>query len=479
MNHLNELTISACHQGLVAKQFSATELAQSCFDQIDKTDSKLKAFISLAKDSALRKAKAVDKKISQGDSLNPLSGIPYAAKDIFCTRGLKTTAGSKILADYFPPYESTTTQRLFDQDAILIGKTNLDEFAMGSSTENSGFFPTKNPLDPSRVPGGSSGGSAAALAAHQAIFSLGTDTGGSIRQPASFCGVVGLKPTYGRTSRYGVISMASSLDTIGCLTKNVADAALVLSAIAGHDKLDSTSSNLVLDNYPQAINQDIKGLSVGLPQEYFNHPGLDDKLRSVIQAAVKKIEQLTGQAVREIKLPHSDYALAAYYIIMPSEVSSNLARYDGIKYGLSVQAQDLLGTYLKSRAQGFGDEAKRRIMLGTYSLSEGYYDAYYKKALQARTLIKQDFEQAFEQVDLILTPTTPSPAFKLGEKINDPLEMYLEDIFTVPVNLAGLPAISVPAGTVDNLPVGLQLIGSWFDEQTILKAAHNLEKIIN
>ncbi len=477
MSNLNQLTITKAHQGLINKEFSSVELTQSCLDQINKTDKDIHAFITLTQKESLNQAKKVDQKINQGDKIVPLSGIPYAAKDIFCTQGIKTTAASKILADYIPPYESTTTQRLLDQDAVLIGKTNLDEFAMGASTENSAFFPTKNPHDPARVPGGSSGGSAAALAANQAIFSLGTDTGGSIRQPAAFCGLVGLKPTYGRTSRYGVISMASSLDTIGCFAKNIEDTALILQSIAGHDESDSTTSNIALDNYLTAIKKDIKGLTIGIPKQYFNNPALDNKVKELIKQAVKKIAQLTNNSVQEIDLPHVDYALAAYYIIMPSEVSSNLARYDGIKYGLSSKAKDLLHTYLTSRAQGFGAEVKRRIILGTYSLSAGYYDAYYKKALQVRTLIKQDFTQAFKQVDILLGPTTPGPAFKIGDKVDDPLQMYLEDIFTVPMNLAGLPALSLPVGQIDNLPIGMQIIGKWFDEKTILRLGYNYQQV--
>jgi aspartyl-tRNA(Asn)/glutamyl-tRNA(Gln) amidotransferase subunit A len=477
MSKLNELTISQAHQGLKNKEFSSLELTTSCLEHIKKTDKNIKAFISLREEEALKSAKQVDQKTNRGDSISQLAGIPYAAKDIFCTLGTPTTAGSKILKDYIPPFESTTTQRLLAQDAILIGKTNLDEFAMGSSTENSGFFPTKNPHDLTRVPGGSSGGSAAAVAAHQSIYALGTDTGGSIRQPAALCGTVGLKPTYGRTSRYGVVAFASSLDTIGHLTKTVEDAAIVLDAIAGHDERDSTSSNLALDNYSKEILKSVKGLKIGIPKEYFERQGLDEEVKKSIEQAIQKIEELCGQPVVQISLPHTDYALACYYIIMPAEASSNLARYDSIKYGFSLKAKDLLTTYLETRAEGFGEEVKRRIILGTYALSHGYYDAYYKKALQVRTLIKKDFMLNFKKVDIILAPTTPSAAFKLGEKIDSPLQMYLSDIYTIPVNLAGLPALSIPVGkTKDNLPIGLQIIGRWFDEKTILRLGYNYEK---
>ena len=485
---LKELTIKKAHQALKNKEFSSAELIKACLDEIKKTDKDIRAFITVTEKQALAKAKEVDGKIAAGDSIGQLAGIPYAAKDIFCTQSIKTTAGSRILENFtlsqrsknlcegfIAPYESTTTARLLAEDAVLIGKTNLDEFAMGSSTENSGFFPTKNPYDLERVPGGSSGGSAAALAANHCLFSLGTDTGGSIRQPAAFCGTVGVKPTYGRTSRYGVVSMASSLDTIGHFAKTIEDAAIILQAIAGRDKYDSTTSNIALDNYAQAITKDIRGLKIGIPKEYFNAQGFDPQVKSTVEKAIRKIEDLTATPAEEISLPHTSYALAAYYIIMPAEASSNLSRYDGIKYGLRQKGENLLQSYLHTRARGFGTEVKRRIILGTYILSHGYYDAYYKKALQARTLIKQDFQKAFQQVDIILAPTTPTTAFKLGEKINDPMQMYLSDIFTLPINLAGLPAISIPCGQINNLPVGFQIIGKQFDEQTILKVGYNYQ----
>lgn len=478
MPELNKLNIIQAHQGLISKQFSSTELTKSCLDEINKSDKNINAFITVTLEQALEKAKKVDEKISQGDSISQLAGIPYAAKDIFCVANIKTTAGSKILENFIAPYESTTTARLKNQDAVLVGKTNLDEFAMGSSTENSGFFPTRNPHDLERVPGGSSGGSAAALAANHCLYSLGTDTGGSIRQPAALCGVVGVKPTYGRTSRYGVISMASSLDTIGYFAKNIEDAAIILQAIAGHDEKESTSANIALDHYSEEIKKDIKGLRIGIPKEYFELEGLDSGVKKIIKKAIKKIEEITGSSAQEISLPHADYALACYYIIMPAEVSSNLARYDGIKYGLSEKSQDLLASYLKTRAQGFGAEVKRRIMLGTYTLSHGYYDAYYKKALAVRTLVKKDFDQAFKLVDVILAPVTPTTSFKLGEKISDPLQMYAFDVFTIPASLAGLPALSLPCGQIGHLPVGLQIIGQQFDEKTILRAGYYFEQTI-
>jgi len=476
MSKLNQLTIIKAHQGLISKQFSSTELTKSCLDEINKSDENINAFITVTAEQALTKAKEVDQKIAQGDSISDLAGIPYAAKDIFCTQGIKTTAGSKILENFIAPYESTTTARLKSKDGVLVGKTNLDEFAMGSSTENSGFSPTRNPHDLERVPGGSSGGSAAALAANHCLYALGTDTGGSIRQPAALCGVVGVKPTYGRTSRYGVISMASSLDTIGYFAKNIEDAAIILQAIAGRDEKESTSSNIVLDHYSEEIKKDIKGLKIGIPKEYFELEGLEPEVKKIIAKAIKKIEEITGISAREISLPHTDYALACYYIIMPAEVSSNLARYDGIKYGLSEKSQDLLASYLKTRAKGFGAEVKRRIVLGTYILSHGYYEAYYKKALAVRTLVKKDFDQAFKLIDVILAPVTPTTAFKLGEKISDPLQMYAFDIFTIPASLAGLPALSLPCGRIGQLPVGLQIIGQQADEKTILRLAHHYEQ---
>jgi aspartyl-tRNA(Asn)/glutamyl-tRNA(Gln) amidotransferase subunit A len=473
---LNELTISQANEGLKNKEFSAKELTKACLDRIDETESKLNAFITLNKESALAKAEEVDKK---GDFSNPLTGIPVGIKDLFCTADIKTTAASKILENYTPPYSATSVEKL-GEGAVILGKNNLDEFACGSSTESSYFGASKNPWDIDRVPGGSSGGSSAAVAAAQCLYSLGTDTGGSIRQPASLCGIVGIKPTYGRVSRYGVMAMASSLDQVGPLTKTVEDSALVLEAIAGTDRKDSTTVNQPIPKYSQEIKKDIKGLKIGIPKEYFVE-GINPAVEKSVRDAIKQFETL-GAEIQEISLPHSKYGLAIYYVIMPSELSSNLARYDGIRYGSAVVGKDLLDSYLQTRGQGFGAEIRRRIMLGTYALSAGYYDAYYLKAQKVRTLVSQDFKNAFENVDCIITPTSPTVAFKMGEKVDDPLTMYLSDIFTIGVNIAGVPAMSIPCGFAkpDNgeteMPVGLQLIGKHFDEATILKAAYNYEQ---
>lgn len=475
--NLNELTIKQAHEGLKKKDFSCVELSKACLDQIKKTDGKLKAFITVTKEEALAKAKQIDE---AGNFDHPLTGIPVGIKDLFCTENIKTTAASKILENYIPPYSSSTIKKLEDQNSVMVGKTNMDEFACGSSTETSYFGDTKNPWDLQRVPGGSSGGSASCVAAQQSIYSLGTDTGGSIRQPAALSGVVGLKPTYGRVSRYGVIAMASSLDQVGPITKTVEDAAVVLEQIAGSDKNDSTTVPVDVPKYSELIKQDIKGVKIGIPKEYFIE-GVSSGVKSSVQEAIKKLEELGAETV-EVSLPHTSYGLAVYYIIMPSELSSNLARYDGIRYGSPEPADNLLEHYLNTRAKGFGPEVRRRIMFGTYSLSSGYYDAYYLKAQKVRTLIKQEFEKVFEQVDCLVTPTTPTPAFKLGEKVDDPLQMYLSDIFTVTANIAGIPAISVPCGFVKpkdgdkELPVGLQIMGKQFDESTILRVAHNYEQ---
>ncbi len=473
---LNKLTLLQAFEGLRNKDFSSRELTKDCFKQIEAHDDKIKSFITLNKDEALKQAKAADEKIRSGDKLPPLTGIPVAIKDIFCTRGLKSTSASKILADYVPPYDATAVKKIRESGGVILGKTNLDEFAMGSSTENSGFFTTRNPWDLERVPGGSSGGSAAALAADMCIYSLGTDTGGSIRHPASFCGVSGLKVTYGRVSRYGVMAMASSLDTIGPFGKTAEDIALILQNIAGRDPKDSTTPDEPVDDYLKEIKQDIKGLKIGLPKEYFIG-GLDDGVRERVLAVAKKFEEL-GAEVIDIDLPHTDLALAAYYIICPSEISSNMARYDGIKYGLSDrEGNNLMDIYLNNRADGFGAEVKRRIMIGTYALSAGYYDAYYKQALKIRTLVRRDFDEAFKKVDAILTPVAPTPAFKIGENINDPLKMYLGDIFTIPASLAGICGLSAPAGLVDGLPVGIQLLGKRFAEKTILRLGHQYQQV--
>ncbi|MFA6422045.1 MAG: Asp-tRNA(Asn)/Glu-tRNA(Gln) amidotransferase subunit GatA [Candidatus Buchananbacteria bacterium] len=472
---LNELTLLESFEGLRDKKFSSEELTKACFDQIEKHEDKIKAFVTLDKDGALLQAKKVDEKIKNGESLSPLAGIPVSVKDLLCTTGVRTTAASKILENYIPPFDATVVKILKDNDSVIVGKTNLDEFAMGGSTENSAFFTTHNPWDLDRVPGGTSGGSTASIAADESIFSIGTDTGGSIRQPASFCGVTGLKVSYGRVSRYGVVADASSLDTIGPIGKSVEDVALILKYIAGRDPKDSTTPPIDVDDYLSEIKKDINGLKIGLPKEYFIE-GMDEGVRTSILEALKKFEEL-GAEILDISLPMTDFALASYYVIQPAEVSSNLAKYDGIKYGLSKRDGDLLNIYLQSRAEGFGQEAKRRIMIGTYALSAGYYDAYYKKAMKVRTLVKKDFDDAFEKVDVILTPVAPTTAYKIGEKISDPLKMYLEDVFTVPASLAGICGLSIPAGMANGLPVGMQILGKRFDEKTILRAGHQFQQI--
>lgn len=471
---LNELTIKSAHNGLSKKKFSCVEITKACLDEIKKVDEKLNAFITVTEEEAIKEAQKIDEKIKNGEKIKILEGVPCSLKDVFCAKGIKTTAASKILENYVPPFDATAVAKLKECGAVIVGKTNTDEFTQGGSTETSYFGVTKNPYDKERVAGGSSGGSAAAVAVNQCIYSLGTDTGGSIRQPAGFCGVVGLKPTYGRISRYGVMSMASSLDTIGTITKTVEDAAIILKELAGRDKNDATTSRTEVDDYPELIKQiDIKNLKIGIPKEYFIE-GIDDEVKKTTEDSIKKLEKL-GAEIIDISLPNTKYAIAVYYIITPSEVSSNMARYDGIRYGYrNENNKNLIEQYFKTRAQGFGDEVKRRIMIGTYALSAGYYDAYYGKAQKVRTLIKQDFTDAFKKVDIIITPTSPTPAFKIGENTQDPLKMYLADIFTVSMNLAGVPAISLPAGKTKNgLPVGIQLIGKHFDEKTILSAGHH------
>lgn len=473
---LKNLTIKQANEGLKKKDFSAVDLAKAFLEQIEKTNDTLNSFVTISKAEALKKAEQADK---AGDFSLPLTGIPVAIKDMFCTNGIRTTASSKILENYTPPYSATSVRVIEDQNGVIVGKTNLDEFACGSSTETSYFGQTKNPWDLERVPGGSSGGSVAAVAANQAIYALGTDTGGSIRQPAALSGVTGIKPTYGRVSRYGVVAMASSLDQVGPITKTAEDAAIVLQQIAGQDKKDSTTVPVVVPDYLSEIQKNIKGLRIGIPKEYFI-PGVDPLVEKTVKEAISKLEEL-GATVHEVSLPHTAYGVAVYYIIMPSELSSNLARYDGIRYGSPVKAADLLNHYLETRAKGFGDEIRRRIMIGTYALSAGYFDAYYLKAQKVRTLIKQDFDKVFDQVDVIATPTTTTVAFKLGEKTDDPLAMYLNDIFTVTANIAGIPGISIPCGFAKpkdgdkDLPVGLQILGKQFDESTILRVAHNYQ----
>ncbi len=473
---LYRLTISEVRDLLDRREVSVQDLLRSIYGRIHLVEDKVKAFVTRTGDLAFQMADEVQRKIEQSkQKTQSLLGVPLAIKDNICTKGTLTTCSSKILSDFLPPYESTVTSRLSEQGYILIGKTNMDEFAMGSSTENSGFHVTRNPWDLERIPGGSSGGSAAAVAADECIAALGSDTGGSIRQPAAFCGVVGLKPTYGRVSRYGLVAFASSLDQIGTLTKNVQDTALLMNIISGHDPLDSTSAPLSVPDFTLALGQDIKGIKLGVPKEYFIE-GTEKEVEASVKDAIRKLEDL-GAIPVEISLPHTDYAIATYYILATSEASSNLARYDGVKYGFRAEGKDLLDMYSNTRAQGFGAEIKRRIMLGTYALSSGYYEAYYKKAQQVRTLIKQDFERAFKEVDVIITPTSPTVAFKMGEKSADPLQMYLSDIFTISVNLAGVPGISIPCGfTTENLPIGLQLIGKHFDEDSLLKIAYAYEQ---
>ncbi len=471
---LSGLDIKTLHEMLKKKEIIPLDIVESVFKRIDSVEDKIRAYITLNHERALTDAKDALQRIEKGE-ITPITGIPVAIKDNICTKGIKTTCASRILENFIPPYESTVTMRLKEAGYILTGKTNMDEFAMGSSTENSAFFTTKNPWDPGRVPGGSSGGSAAAVAADECIASLGSDTGGSIRQPAAFCGVVGLKPTYGRVSRYGLVAFASSLDQIGPITKTVWDAAIMMNIISGNDPYDSTSAPYPVKDFTENLDKDIKGLRIGLPQEYFIE-GLDKEVKERVLDAVKRLESL-GAIIEKVSLPHTGYAVATYYILATSEASSNLARYDGVKYGLRVKGDDLIDMYMKTRSNGFGDEVKRRIMLGTYALSSGYYEAYYRKAQQVRTLIKRDFEDAFKKVDVCITPTTPTPPFRIGEKIDDPLQMYLSDIFTISVNLAGVPAISIPCGfTSDGLPVGLQIIGRHFDEETILRVAYNYEQ---
>jgi aspartyl-tRNA(Asn)/glutamyl-tRNA(Gln) amidotransferase subunit A len=456
------------------REILVRDVLDDVYGRIDAVEAKVKAFITVTRDEAYRLAEQAQESIV-ANRMSVLSGIPVAVKDNMCTKGILTTCASKILHNFIPPYESTVTAKLKGQLYVLVGKTNLDEFAMGSSTENSGFHTSRNPWNLEYVPGGSSGGSAAAVAAGECIAAIGSDTGGSIRQPASLCGVVGLKPTYGRVSRFGLVAFASSLDQIGPITRDVSDAAAMLTVIAGHDPLDSTSVPVDTPDYADALGKEINGLRIGIPKEFFIE-GIDKDVAEAVNNAIKQLESLGATPV-EVSLPHTGYATAAYYILATSEASSNLARYDGVKYGFREQGRDLIDMYMNTRAKGFGPEVKRRIMLGTYALSSGYYDAYYKKAQQVRTLIKNDFDNAFKEADVIITPTSPSPAFKVGEKAQDPLQMYLSDIFTISVNLAGVPGISIPCGfTKENLPVGLQIIGKHFDEETLLKTAYAYEQ---
>ena len=473
------LTIKEASELIKSKKLSPVELTNSLIDRIESKDDKLNSYITVLSDKALESAGQAEKEISSGNYLGPLHGIPLGLKDIFITKDITTTCGSKMLENFVPPYDATVTTKLMDAGAVILGKNNMDEFAMGSSTETSYFGPTANPWDIARVPGGSSGGSASATAASLCLASVGTDTGGSIRQPASLCGVVGMKPTYGRVSRFGMIAFASSLDQAGPITKTVEDTAIILNAIAGPDPRDSTCVNIEVPDYTQALKDDLSGLKIGIPKEYFVE-GMDNDVEEASKKAISEIENLGAQIV-EISLPHTEYAVLTYYIIAPSEASSNLARYDGVKYGYRAEgAESLRDMYFKTRAQGFGEEVKRRIMLGTYALSSGYYDAYYLKAQKVRTLIKKDFDQAFEKVDAIVAPTTPEVAFKIGEKTQDPIKMYLSDVLTIPCNIAGLPGISVPCGySTDGLPIGIQVLGKPFDEETVIHVAHAYEHNTN
>jgi aspartyl-tRNA(Asn)/glutamyl-tRNA(Gln) amidotransferase subunit A len=470
------ITIGEAGDLIKKKEISPLELTESVLDRITKLDGALNTYITVMGEKALEAARAAEEEISSGGYRGPHHGIPLGLKDIFVMRGLPATCGSKILENFFPPYDATVTKKLLDAGAVIVGKNNMDEFAMGSSTETSYFGPTRNPWDTERVPGGSSGGSAAATAGSLCLGSIGTDTGGSIRQPASFCGVVGMKPTYGRVSRFGMIAFASSLDQAGPITKTVEDSALILNAISGHDRRDSTCVNAPVPDYTLSLKDDVKGIKIGIPREYFIK-GMDREVEEAAKKAIALVEDLGGEII-EISLPHTEYAVVTYYIIAPSEASSNLARYDGVKYGYrTANSETLRDMYFKTRAEGFGNEVKRRIMLGTYALSAGYYDAYYLKAQRVRTLIKRDFEEAFKKVDVIMAPTAPETAFRLGEKTDDPIKMYLSDVLTIPCNIAGIPGISVPCGfSSDGLPIGMQVLGKPFDEETVLHAAYAYEQ---
>ena len=472
---LYTLTIHEAHEKLKNKAFSALELTRAILKRIEAVEPQIKAYITVTAEQALKAAGHADKMITSGD-ITPLTGIPLAIKDVLCTEGIATTCGSKILSNFVPVYDATVIRKLKKAGAITLGKANMDEFAMGSSTENSAFGPSRNPWDLNAIPGGSSGGSAAAVAADECIASLGTDTGGSIRQPASCCGVVGLKPTYGRVSRFGLIAFGSSLDQVGPLTKDVRDAALLMNVLAGYDPQDSTSVNKEVPDYTTFLKPDLKGLTIGVPREYFIE-GIDPEVEKAVREALTVLQSLGAKTV-DISLPHTEYALPVYYLIAPAEASSNLARYDGVKYGYRAEKnENLIAMYKKTRSEGFGAEVKRRIMLGTYALSAGYYDAYYGKASQVRTLIRRDFEEAFRKCDVIVTPTAPTPAFKVGEKVDDPLQMYLSDIFTIPVNLAGIVGISIPCGLTHNrLPIGLQIIVGPFEEGKVLQTAFAYEQ---
>ncbi len=472
---LHELTIHQAADLLRERKVSSVELTRSVLERVAEVDGRVRAYLTPTPDLALEQARAADESLREPAGKSPLLGIPVAIKDVLCTRGIRTTCGSRILDGFVPPYDATVVAGLRSAGAVMLGKTNMDEFAMGSSNENSAYFPTHNPWDLDRVPGGSSGGSAAAVSSGEALFALGTDTGGSVRLPAAFCGVVGLKPTYGRVSRYGLVAFASSLDQVGCFTRDVRDAAVVLGAISGPDPLDSTSAPEPVPDYTDGLDSGVRGLRLGIPREYFT-AGMQPGVETAVRAAIGRLETLGAELV-EISLPHTAHGLPVYYLIAPAEASANLARYDGVKYGLSApEAGSLLEAYITTRGEGFGPEVKRRIMLGTYALSAGYYDAYYLKAQKVRTLIRADFDAAFATCDALLAPVAPTTAFRLGERLDDPLTMYLSDVCTLPVNLAGICGLSVPCGLSDGLPVGLQVIGKAFDERTILRVAYAYEQ---
>lgn len=472
---LSTLTIHQLHELLSKKEVTSKEVTESVFKRIELVEGTVHAYTTLTPELAIKQATQADENIGQG-KLSTLTGIPLAIKDVLCIQGVKTTCGSKILGNFIAPYDATVIKKLREKDVVFIGRTNMDEFAMGSTTETSHFGATRNPWNPERIPGGSSGGSAAAVSADECIGALGSDTGGSIRQPAACCGLVGLKPTYGRVSRFGLVAFASSLDQIGPMTKDVKDAAILMNEICGYDPLDSTSVDTEVPDYTQALGREVKGMSVGIPRQYFIE-GLDTEVEGSIREAIKALEGL-GMEIKEVSLPHTEYAVAVYYLIAPAEASSNLARYDGVRYGYRTPEDvGLLDMYKHSRSEGFGAEVKRRIMLGTYALSAGYYDAYYKKASQVRTLIRNDFEKAFKECDVIVTPTYPTTAFKIGEKVDDPLKLYLSDIFTIPANLAGIAGVSIPCGlSSEGLPIGLQILANFFQEEKLLKVAHAYEQ---
>ncbi len=473
MTELHNLTIAAAREQLDNGSLSATELTKALLERIAQVEPQIHAYLVVDEEGALAQAARADERLKAGER-SPLLGIPLSIKDVIATKGTSTTCGSRILENFVPPYDATVIKRLKDAGAVLLGKVNCDEFAMGSSTETSAFGATYNPWDTGRVPGGSSGGSAASVASSSSLASLGTDTGGSIRQPAALCGVTGLKPTYGRVSRYGLVAFGSSLDQIGPFTRSAEDAALVMQVIAGQDPLDGTSSPVEVPDYRAALTGDIRGLKVGVPKEYFVE-GMQPGVESAVRAALKQLQELGAELV-EVSLPHTSYALPVYYIIAPAEASSNLARFDGVRYGPREQGESMWDEISRTRGERFGAEVRRRIMLGTYALSAGYYDAYYRRAQQVRTLIRRDFQQAFEQVDILAAPTTPSVAFRIGEHADDPLAMYLEDVCTLPINLAGLPGLVVPCGFSENLPVGLQLIGKHFDEATLLRVGDTYQR---